>query len=130
MKLLPCPHCGGKAKFTELETLASSRITLNVVKCTACNSLCLSPESWNARTPTQRDLRSPLVNCDGLLNKGHFHELIDRAHIICSMLDDYVIGHPGMTQEMNEKCVDAQASLSEMQSMASALEAEIFGKGE
>lgn len=71
-----------------------------------------------------------VMDSDGQLNSGHFHELIDRAHIICSMLDDYVIDHPGMNKQMNEKCVIAQTALSDMQTMASSLDEDIFGSWE
>ena len=47
---------------------------------------------------------------DGI-NLGHFHEIIDRVHIICSMIDEFLIDHPGMTEEMNARCEGAQILL-------------------
>lgn len=41
-------------------------------------------------------------------NLGHYHEIIDRGHIICSMIDDFLIDHPGMTKEMDGFCGEAQ----------------------
>ncbi len=47
-------------------------------------------------------------------NKGHLHEIMDRSHIINSMIDDLLIEHPGMTEEMNAKCVQAQMLLCDI----------------
>jgi len=37
------------------------------------------------------------------INELHFHEILDRSNIFCQMIDDYLIDHPGMTDEMNNK---------------------------
>ncbi|MCK5133257.1 MAG: hypothetical protein KAR40_14030 [Candidatus Sabulitectum sp.] len=61
------------------------------------------------------------------LNKGHYHEIIDRSHLICSMIDDFVIGHPGMTTEMNELCREAQSRLCKVTNLACGEEDRNFG---
>ena len=68
------------------------------------------------------------LDIDGELNRGHSHELADRINIICSMLDDYVIGHPGTTNEFNEKCQLAQIHLGEAQTIADETDESIFGE--
>jgi len=29
-----------------------------------------------------------------LINKGHYLELMDRIHIVCCTIDDYILNHP------------------------------------
>jgi hypothetical protein len=29
-----------------------------------------------------------------LLNKGYYHEMTDRLHVVCCMIDDHLIQHP------------------------------------
>ncbi len=38
----------------------------------------------------------------------HFHEIVDRCHIINSMIDDFLIGGPGMDADSNRLCEEAQ----------------------
>jgi len=65
---------------------------------------------------------------DGMkLDKFHFHEIIDRGHLICSMIDDFLIEHPGMTVEMNKQCEEAQQLLCNGAGLASAEKDRIFG---
>jgi len=52
------------------------------------------------------------------LNKGHYHEIIDRGHLIIGVIDDYLIDHPGMTEEMNTLCKKAQDSLYRVTNLA------------
>jgi len=74
----------------------------------------------------QRELPGYVLDDGENLNSGHFHEIIDRSHIICSMIDDFLIEHPGMTIEMNKKCEFAQQLLCEVSSLACAEEDKIF----
>lgn len=60
------------------------------------------------------------------LDQFHFHEIIDRTHIICSMIDDYLLDHPAMTFEMQTCCEDAQSSLCEMMQLANIEEEKLF----
>jgi len=63
---------------------------------------------------------------EGNLNSGHLYELTDRLHIICNMLDDYVIDHPGSTPGFNEKCFNAQKNLIEAQEIADKISESMF----
>ena len=45
-------------------------------------------------------------------DKYHLHEIADRVHIINSMIDDFLIEHPGMTKSANQLCEVAQQNLS------------------
>ena len=51
-------------------------------------------------------------------NLGHFHEIIDRCHIVCSMIDDFIIDHPGMTGAMDDLCQEAQAIMCQVANTA------------
>lgn len=44
-------------------------------------------------------------------DKYHIHEIRDRIHLICSMIDDFLISQPSMNEEMNKKCEQAQELL-------------------
>lgn len=59
---------------------------------------------------------------DREINSGHYHEILDRCHVISSNIDDHLIDHPGMTKEMNEKCVKVQEILYEIYNKASELQ--------
>ncbi len=61
------------------------------------------------------------------VNKGHYHEIVDRLHIVCCMLDDHVIEHPGTTDEMNTLCEEAQHSLCKAMSLAAVAELKFEG---
>ena len=63
----------------------------------------------------------------GKINKGHFHEIMDRSHVICSMIDEFLIEHPGMTKQMNDLCREVQSKLCLVMSMADE-EERIFNK--
>ena len=54
-------------------------------------------------------------------DKFHYHEIVDRCHIICSMIDDLLIDHPGMEKMTNEWCELAQRSLVSVKNRASEL---------
>ncbi len=68
-----------------------------------------------------------VIECRMKLDKFHFHEIADRSHLICSMIDDFLIEHPGMTVAMNKKCEDAQQLICEVISLASAEKDRTFG---
>ena len=61
------------------------------------------------------------------LNAGYFREIIDRTHIICSMIDDFLIEHPGMTVEMNKKCEEAQSLMCSVKNLAAHEEDKFLG---
>lgn len=61
------------------------------------------------------------------LNKGHYHEIIDRGHLVMGMIDDYLIDHPGMTKEMNQLCEEAQSKLYRVTNLACGEEDRNFG---
>jgi hypothetical protein len=52
------------------------------------------------------------------VNRGHFHEIMDRCHIVLSMIDDFILEHPGMTETMNDFAKDAQHQLSTISQLA------------
>ena len=60
-------------------------------------------------------------------NKFHYHETIDRAHLICSMIDDFLIDHPGMEEEQNKWCELAQEALVSVASRAAELSEKLKG---
>lgn len=62
------------------------------------------------------------------VNRGHFHEIMDRAHIICTMIDEFLIDHPGMTGYMNSLCEGAQKKLYTVYCSASVKEENVFGE--
>lgn len=53
------------------------------------------------------------------VNAGHYHEIMDRAHIINTMIEEFLIDHPGMNDGMNRLCWQAQSDLMGVYSMAS-----------
>ena len=52
------------------------------------------------------------------INEGHYHEIMDRVHVINSMIYSFLIDHPGMTKLMNRDCRYAQTLLSNVANMA------------
>ena len=60
----------------------------------------------------------------------NYHEIADRIHIICGMIDDFVIGSVGMTEEMNDLCEESQKLLYDVMCMASEKETELSEKKE
>lgn len=65
---------------------------------------------------------------DDDLNRGHFHEIIDRCHVILSNIDDHLIGHPGMTKAMIKKCEQAQELLYSVMNNSYSEESRLFGE--
>jgi hypothetical protein len=51
-------------------------------------------------------------------NPGHFHEIADRCHIINCLIDDHIIGHPGMTGQMTTWAEKAQEFISRIMEAA------------
>ena len=48
------------------------------------------------------------------LDEFHAHEVLDRLHLICSMVDDFLLSHPYVTQnvEIEAAIIDAEANLT------------------
>jgi hypothetical protein len=51
----------------------------------------------------------------------HYHEIMDRCHVICSMIDDFLIDHPAMEKRGNEWCELAQRALTSASNRAAEL---------
>ena len=62
-----------------------------------------------------------------MADKYHYHEIIDRVHIINCMIDDFLVDHTGMTKEMDTMCEQAQRLLSDVSDSAIE-EAELLPK--
>ena len=60
-------------------------------------------------------------------NKFHYHETMDRAHLICSMIDDFLIDSPGMEEEQNKWCDQAQKALTDVAGRAAELSEKLKG---
>ena len=50
----------------------------------------------------------------------HFHEIVDRCDIICSMIDDFILEHPACNLQMKCWAEDAQRQLCNISSIALA----------
>lgn len=52
------------------------------------------------------------------LNRGHFHEVMDRIHVINSNIDDHIISHPVLSdkkyKKLKKKAVKAQCHLMDI----------------
>ena len=92
-----CPECGTKTWFK---------------KCHHCG--CFHDIE---ATRTDDPFGSALPPCSDA-NAGHYHEIMDRCHIINSMIDDFVVGHPGVDETMAEWCKTAQRALSSVYNRA------------
>ena len=55
------------------------------------------------------------MNSKPELNSGHYHEALDRLHVICSMIDDHLIQHPvsKLDKEVSQPIEQALDLLSE-----------------
>lgn len=78
-----------------------------------CYKLDKNPQAEQATASCLSELLVSRADSGGLpdINKGHFHEIADRCHVVLSNIDDHILEHPGMTSEMTRLCKDAQASL-------------------
>ena len=48
-------------------------------------------------------------------NKGHIHEAMDRIHVICSNIEDHLLGHPAVKKypEIEALILKSQETLRE-----------------
>lgn len=82
----------------------------------------------DARESDCSELLAVQANSDEMqpVNSGHFHEIADRCHIVLSNIDDHIIDHPGMTEQMTRLCKEAQHCLSAVINLAWAERDELF----
>jgi len=53
------------------------------------------------------------MNSKKIVDKFHIHEFVDRIHIICSMIDDFLLEHPVAEKyNLRAKIEDVQSALS------------------
>lgn len=64
--------------------------------------------------------KSPSTPCSDKIDYFHLHEIVDRCHIINSMIDDFLIGHTAMDEITNKLCEEAQAKISEVMNIVSS----------
>ena len=58
--------------------------------------------------------------------KEHYHEIMDRTHIINSLIDSLLFCHPGLTEEMSSNCELAQKELRKVHQEAAYVVFNVF----
>lgn len=73
--------------------------------------------------------------CDGKVfsekpvpDKFHYHEVMDRCHVLCSMIDDFLIGHDAVDDTAQEWCEIAQRALSSVSNRSAEKSEQLEGR--
>ena len=88
------------------------------VNCIDCDASQIKAETVWVEPETCIPVDSIVITLD----RFHYHEISDRCHLINSMIDDFVMGHPACNGQMTAWAEDAQRQLCNVMSMAASEE--------